>query len=352
MKAFANASNSCDSIMNRTGQSPPSTARMHHSNRFYLRTVSHGCVAGPGLQGRARIDRKRLLQDPYGEALVLEVDHPIERMGTMPSAIITSVVLALLMMSSPTLAADTTRYEHGETVLSNSNGNRSYPYRILKPSNHNRTAPLVVFLHGAGERGDDNQRQLTYLPQRFLDAPHLNTRDCFVLAPQCPEDDTWAPFEIREGEPVEHTKAMQAAIITIRKIISQENIDTSRIYLTGLSMGGYGSQRWRLVIPTGSRPWYRFAAAGSRRFEAGRCPNLGIPWRSGSGRPRACQQRDGARHSEGGRQPRLHSAPGVGHGSWPWATNSRCDGLMFAQRNPDPRGLRQMSTETEINPEH
>lgn len=274
----------------------------------------------------------------------------------MPSAIITSVVLALFMMSSPTLAADTTRYEHGETVLSNSNGNRSYPYRILKPSNHNRTAPLVIFLHGAGERGDDNQRQLTYLPQRFLDAPHLNTRDCFVLAPQCPEDDTWAPFEIREGEPVEHTKAMQAAIITIRKIISQENIDTSRIYLTGLSMGGYGS--WALAAR--HPDWFAAVVpicGGGDPRTASKLVDVPI-WAFHGDQDQVVPEHASSEMvlaiRKAGGSPAYTVLPGVGHGSWPWAYGIRgAMDWMFAQRNPDPpRGLRQMSTETEINPEH
>jgi len=243
------------------------------------------------------------------------------------------------MMSSSIHATDTSRYEHGETVLSTSNGNRTYPYRLMKPANRNTTAPLVIFLHGAGERGNDNQRQLTYLPERFLDAPHLNTRNCFVLAPQCPLDDAWAPFGPRTTESADQTPAMQAAIATIRKVLSEEKIDTSRIYLTGLSMGGYGS--WDLAAR--HPEWFAAVIPICGGGDPGSAEKLaGLPiWAFHGDKDQivpesASSEMVVAIRNAGGR-PAYTVLPGVGHGSWPYAYGVRgAMDWMFAQRNPDP----------------
>ena len=268
---------------------------------------------------------------------------------------IMSILFATIIMSPLAWATDVRRYEHGETVLTSSNGNRSYPYRILKPDNRNTSAPLVVFLHGAGERGSDNKRQLTYLPTRFVDAPHLNTRNCFVLAPQCPTDDVWAPFGPRGSKPVEQTMAMKAVVTTIEKILSEENIDTSRIYLTGLSMGGYGS--WDLAA---RHPGW-FAAVvpicgGGDTSTASRLVDLPI-WAFHGDKDQIVPERASremvlAVRNAGGR-PAYTVLPGVGHGSWPYAYGPRgAMDWMFAQRNPTPpttftAGLTQPDTNPE-----
>ena len=52
--------------------------------------------------------------------------------------------------------------------------------------------PLVLFLHGAGERGDDNQKQLVHGGQMWLNPVNREEYPAFVLAPQCPKEDYWA----------------------------------------------------------------------------------------------------------------------------------------------------------------
>ena len=257
----------------------------------------------------------------------------------MQMALLPSVLLVILMMSSSVQANDTTRYEHGETTMSTSNGNKTYPYRILKPANRNTSAPLVIFLHGAGERGDDNQRQLTYLPERFLDAPHLNTRNCFVLAPQCPSDDSWSPFRARKDRPAEQTKALKAAIVTIQKILSEENIDTSRIYLTGLSMGGFGS--WDLAAR--HPDWFAAVipiCGGGDPRTASKLTDVPIWAFHGDTDkivPESASQRMVTAIRDAGGRPAYTVLPGVGHASWPYAYGPRgAMDWMFAQRNPHP----------------
>ncbi|ACK41568.1 phospholipase/Carboxylesterase [Dictyoglomus turgidum DSM 6724] len=118
------------------------------------------------------------------------------------------------------------------------------PYRFYVPKNidKNKKYPLVVFLHGAGERGNDNFLHIAWYrgAVTFAEPGQQAEHPCFVLAPQCPADSSWTELLMR-GNPFKPTKTLLAVANLIRKIISEENIDSNRIYLTGLSMGGFGT---------------------------------------------------------------------------------------------------------------
>jgi lysophospholipase L1-like esterase/dienelactone hydrolase len=134
------------------------------------------------------------------------------------------------------------------------------PYRLLTPKNYDpaQKYPLVVFLHGAGERGDDNQAQLRHGAPLFLKPEVREKFPCFVFAPQCPKEETWSAVKgWTEGaswteEPKPVMKLALGAVEALRKEFS---IDPDRLYVTGLSMGGYGT--WDLL----SRMPDRIAAA-------------------------------------------------------------------------------------------
>jgi len=71
------------------------------------------------------------------------------------------------------------------------------PYRILYPENYNKSAsyPLVLFLHGAGERGNDNEKQLVHGASLFTDPQNRQKFPAIVVFPQCPENGFWAPIK-------------------------------------------------------------------------------------------------------------------------------------------------------------
>ena len=120
---------------------------------------------------------------------------------------------------------------------------RTYPYRLLRPfeGDGRGPRPLLVFLHGVGERGSDNVSQLRYLPT-WMCSPEWRARyRAFVLAVQCPDDELWVGSWEDHGT----CRAIHAVENAIEHLIQTEHIDPSRIYLTGLSMGGYGS--WALA---------------------------------------------------------------------------------------------------------
>lgn len=127
----------------------------------------------------------------------------------------------------------------------NSTGD-SLQYRFLFPDNDaKRKYPLVIFLHGSGERGNDNNAQLKWGVMNFATDENMKNHPAFVIAPQCPLNMSWAnTTRGKNGEIILQntpSKPMQLLMEVIADVIKKFNVDTNRIYITGLSMGGYGT---------------------------------------------------------------------------------------------------------------
>ena len=127
--------------------------------------------------------------------------------------------------------------EKGDTLL----------YRQLFPDADTlRRFPLVIFLHGAGERGNDNEAQLKWGVMNFASDENMIRFPAFVIAPQCPLNTSWANLN-RDRNSTQMslqpspTKPMQLLIELIGQLKRTLRVDTTRIYITGLSMGGFGT---------------------------------------------------------------------------------------------------------------
>ena len=131
-------------------------------------------------------------------------------------------------------------------------GGNSLPYQIMFPANYNAEEeyPLVIFLHGAGERGTDNERQMAYGSETFSSQYSRQNHPAVVVFPQCPNTHMWSrrtketiddelifefPVEAKANMP------MQLVIDLTKELIATESIDESRVYVMGLSMGGIGT---------------------------------------------------------------------------------------------------------------
>jgi predicted peptidase len=120
-------------------------------------------------------------------------------------------------------------------------------YRMLFPdANRFRKYPLVIFLHGSGERGSDNDAQLKWGVMNFATDQNMMEHPAIVVAPQCPDRQGWGNFTQDRDKNVitlnpEPSRSMSLLIGLIRKLETTMPIDTNRIYITGLSMGGYGT---------------------------------------------------------------------------------------------------------------
>jgi predicted esterase len=122
----------------------------------------------------------------------------------------------------------------------------SLPFRLFIPKNlvHDKSYPLLLFLHGAGELGDDNSRQLEGFPWKFASSESQAKHPCYIVAPQCPKSDAWSSFpEYPANARSSHspTPAIRITIELIENLISECKIDKSRVYVTGLSLGGEGT---------------------------------------------------------------------------------------------------------------
>ena len=126
------------------------------------------------------------------------------------------------------------------------------PYRILYPETYDKSKkyPLVLFLHGAGERGSDNESQLMHGGALFLADSNRKNFPAIVIFPQCPTDSSWGSVKVdRTKTPLSfsfdytmpQTWAMKAVIGLTKQVASIESVDKSRIYISGLSMGGFGT---------------------------------------------------------------------------------------------------------------
>src|SRR5262245_7670008 len=120
-------------------------------------------------------------------------------------------------------------------------------YRQLYPdSDTMRKYPLVIFLHGSGERGNDNEAQLKWGVMNFATDQNMMLHPALVIAPQCPERMSWSNFSHEKNSTEMHlqstpTKPMDLLIGLIHQLVKTMPVDSNRIYITGLSMGGYGT---------------------------------------------------------------------------------------------------------------
>ncbi len=215
-----------------------------------------------------------------------------------------------------------------------------YHYRLMEPAAvaPGEHYPLVIFLHGIGERGTDNATQLRLFPSWMATAEARSAYPCYLLAPQCRPDTYWVETPRATDRNLPRAPPgpmMQAVLAAVDDVIASFPIDESRLYLTGLSMGGFGA--WDL----GTRAAERWAAVapicgGGDELYAERL--AGVPvwaWHGDAddvvpvGRSRVMV--DAIRRAGG--TPRYTELTGVGHDSWtPAYTSREFLDWMFAQR--------------------
>ena len=106
--------------------------------------------------------------------------------------------------------------------------NKELNYILHVPKNINEKKPLIIFLHGSGEKGNNLEKVKIHGPLKYLKNHEL---DSYILAPQCPENEYW------------NAEVLYQLILKIER---ENNVDSNRIYLTGLSMGAWGV--WNLAF--------------------------------------------------------------------------------------------------------
>lgn len=237
--------------------------------------------------------------------------------------LLTIGLMSLGLAPMPPAAETVDRFEAHEFVLGSGSSRQVFPYRLLKPAHiePGKTYPVVLFLHGAGERGSDNKVQLLYLPEFMAsDAPRARF-PCFLIAPQCPSEKKWVDVNWSEEHSVpsgELNDEARAVIGMLDEVEQKYLVDRKREYLTGLSMGGYGTWALAIAFPE------RFAAVvpicgGGDEKQAARLTDVPI-WAAHGADDKAVPVQRSRTMIEAVRQagghPRYTEYPGVGHQSW------------------------------------
>lgn len=168
--------------------------------------------------------------------------------------------------------------------------------------------PMIVFLHGAGERGDDLELVKVHgIPKYFCADNDYRGLRVITLSPQCPADRVWNHMPDQIMDLIEH-------------VASDMNVDKKRITLTGISMGGYGT--WEMAC---TYPDYFAAVApicgGGMSWRAGALKNLpirafhgtddfAVPYNA------SVEMVEAVKHLSGNVNVTLTSYDNVGHDSW------------------------------------
>jgi predicted peptidase len=221
-------------------------------------------------------------------------------------------------------------------------GDYKLPYRLLKPQplDENKKYPLVIFLHGAGERGNDNEKQLVHGMNDFAADEIMAKYPAFVVAPQCPDGEAWGGISKLQKVPTppdQLAPALDATLQLVDELRKQLPIDDRRVYITGLSMGGYGS--WDALA---KRPELFAAAAiicgGGDTSAVGKFKHIPIWTFHGDQDKTVPVERSremiAALKAAGG-SPQYTEYPGVAHNSWAQTyADPALYNWLFNQRKP------------------
>jgi predicted peptidase len=216
------------------------------------------------------------------------------------------------------------------------------PYRLLKPNpfDPSQKYPLVIFLHGAGERGSDNEKQLVHGMNEFASDEIMARYPAFVIAPQCPEGEAWGGFSRlakKQTPDGQLTPALDATLKAVAALRKELSIDDKRIYITGLSMGGYGT--WDALA---KQPDLFAAAApicgGGSTAQVDKFKHIPIWAFHGSDDKTVPAERSREMIEAlkaAGATPKYTEYAGVGHNSWAQTySNPGLYEWLFAQRKP------------------
>lgn len=218
------------------------------------------------------------------------------------SRTIPSLLVALVLGAAPCLAEQSALRFTNEIART-----ESLDYLLSLPEGYSEIGdawPLVLFLHGAGERGSDLERLKLHGPPKLI--ANGQNIPAIVVSPQCPQNQWWNSYA-------------ETLLALLDEMAASYNVDPDRIYVTGLSMGGFGT--WELA----SRDPGRFAAAapicgGGMMIAAYRIgtdlPVWAFHGEDDSVVPLEESQRMVDAMTRRGGNARLTVYPGVDHDSW------------------------------------
>ncbi|MEH0155686.1 prolyl oligopeptidase family serine peptidase [Limibacter armeniacum] len=160
-----------------------------------------------------------------------------------------TLLVCLIGLFGTVSAQDTPQYEAKQYIVKGDTLN----YRILFPKDYDSTKkyPFILFLHGAGERGNDNEKQLMHGSTLFTQPENYDKYRAIVVFPQCPEGSFWSNIDFTKNE--DGTRELnfpsknllntpgKMAMDVVKNLVDEKKVDESSMYVMGLSMGGFGT---------------------------------------------------------------------------------------------------------------
>ncbi len=182
-------------------------------------------------------------------------------------------------------------------------------YYVFQPSDESAKTdagfPLMLMLHGSGERGDDLNKLKVYGPAMYCSkAESAKDWKFFTVAPQCPRNVGWSAPQLS---------------VMIDKLCEKYPIDKSRVYVTGVSMGGYGT--WNLLAEAPEKIAAAAPICGGGNVDAAAKMASTPIWAFHGDQDKAVplgasQRMIDAVKAAGNEEAKLTIYPGVGHNSW------------------------------------
>lgn len=161
-------------------------------------------------------------------------------------------VFVILLIGS--LGAADFNNSTGDLLYEDQAGN-TLPYRLFLPQGYDPSVkyPLVVFYHGAGQRGTENTSPSGGHTTNLYNATQGSLSDNYkalLLVPQCPNEQRWVEFNwaqvsYTDAQEPSPGQAMTLSLAILDQVVATYPVDHNRIYITGLSMGGIGT--WDVI---------------------------------------------------------------------------------------------------------
>ena len=131
-------------------------------------------------------------------------------------------------------------------------GKDTLVYRLLSPKDYNlkKSYPLHLFLHGVGERGNDNEKQLVHGSKLFLKKHNRKKFKSWVVFPQCDLESQWADMSFnpddkeslfKNNNGLDTSNSLNLVIKLMDSLVDLNNVNENKVYVSGLSMGGMGT---------------------------------------------------------------------------------------------------------------
>lgn len=163
-----------------------------------------------------------------------------------------NIIVTALFIFQTVSAQDLSLFEKKMYI----SGTDTLRYRILYPEKYKKKKayPLIVFLHGSGERGRDNEAQLIHGGKMFLTEENRKNFPAIVVFPQCPKDSAWVKIKRDNDKRIFLSNASPSTSTKLVKelmdgMVANKIVNKRRIYLGGLSLGGFGTYDMLIRYP-------------------------------------------------------------------------------------------------------